>query len=171
MTCGRYHEGRCLAGTVFCYQCGQPGHIKRDCFALAPSMSSAVQSTTPQHFQGRGSQMMRPERPQTIGPTPVSVVQPSAVRTDDRQRGQPGRPRTHARVFALTEQEAQATPDVVTGMLTIFGQDAHILIDPGSTHSFISYTFSIHADKELSPLDYSLVVATPLGDSLLAENV
>ena len=71
----------------------------------------------------------------------------------------------------MTKQEAQATPEVVTGMLTIFCWEAHILIDPGSTHSFISRTFATHADRELRPLDYGLVVATPLGDSLLAESV
>ena len=38
----------------------------------------------------------------------------------------------------MTRQEAQATPDVVTGTLSIFGDDARVLIDPGATHSFIS---------------------------------
>ena len=35
----------------------------------------------------------------------------------------------------MTRQEAQATPDVVTGTLSIFGDDARVLIDPGATHS------------------------------------
>ena len=38
----------------------------------------------------------------------------------------------------MTSQEAQATPDVVTGTLSIFGDDSRVLIDPGATHSFIS---------------------------------
>ena len=38
----------------------------------------------------------------------------------------------------MTRQEAQATPDVVTGTLSIFGDDACVLIDLGVTHSFIS---------------------------------
>ena len=38
-----------------------------------------------------------------------------------RGRGQPGRPRGQARVFAMTRQDALATPDVVTGILDIFG--------------------------------------------------
>ncbi|KAJ4706775.1 Retrotransposon protein, putative, Ty3-gypsy subclass [Melia azedarach] len=98
--------------------------------------------------------------------------QPNFIETaSGRQRGQPDRPRTQAHIFTLTKQEAQATPEVVTGMLTIYGQEAHILIDPGSTHSFISRTFAMHADMELRPLNYGLVVATPLGDSLLVESV
>ena len=57
------------------------------------------------------------------------------------------------------------------GILTIFGREACILIDSGSTHSFISRTFAMHADKEMRPLDCILVMATPVGNSLLAENV
>ncbi|KAK0599244.1 hypothetical protein LWI29_003550 [Acer saccharum] len=56
-------------------------------------------------------------------------------------------------------------------MLTISDHDANALIDPGSTHSFVSQPFTVYADKELRPLDYSMVVATPTGKSLLAESV
>ena len=37
----------------------------------------------------------------------------------------------------MTRQEAQGTPDVMTGALSIFDDDARVLIDPGATHSFI----------------------------------
>ncbi|KAJ4701059.1 Retrotransposon protein, putative, Ty3-gypsy subclass [Melia azedarach] len=172
VTCGRFHEGRCLAGTIYCYQCGQPGHIKRECPTLASNRGSTIQGMSSHQHQGSINQVVGPVRSLTDRPTSVNEGQPNFIETaSGRQRGQPGRPRTQARVFALTEQEAQATPEVVTGMLTIFGREAHILIDPGSMHSFISRTFATHADRELRPLDYSLVVATPLGDSLLAESV
>ena len=45
---------------------------------------------------------------------------------------------TQARVFAVTQQDADTAPDVVKGMISIFDRDAHILIDLGSTNSFIS---------------------------------
>ncbi|KAJ4710029.1 Retrotransposon protein, putative, Ty3-gypsy subclass [Melia azedarach] len=172
VTCGRFHEGRCLAGIIYCYQCGQPGHIRRECPTLASNRGSTIQGMSSHQHQGSINQVVGPARSLTDRPTSVNEGQPNFIETaSGRQRGQPGRPRTQARVFALTEQEAQATPEVVTGMLTIFGREAHILIDPGSTHSFISRTFATHADRELRPLDYGLVVATPLGDSLLAESV
>ena len=57
------------------------------------------------------------------------------------------------------------------GTLTIFSCKVYILIDPRSTHSFISCTFAMQADREMRPLDFSLVVATPVGNSLLTENV
>ncbi|KAL2481102.1 reverse transcriptase [Abeliophyllum distichum] len=40
-----------------------------------------------------------------------------------------------------------------------------------ATHSFISYALAIYADCMLEPLDSDLVVATPVGDSLLANSV
>ena len=57
------------------------------------------------------------------------------------------------------------------GTLSIFGHDAHILIDPKSTHSFVSRIFSMHIERESELLDYGLVVSTPTGGSLLAERV
>ena len=50
-------------------------------------------------------------------------------------RGQRGRPPTRGKVYAMTSQEAHATPDVMTGTLSIFGDDARVLIEPGATHS------------------------------------
>ena len=37
---------------------------------------------------------------------------------------------TQAKVFAVTQQEADTAHDVVTGMILVFERDAHILIDP-----------------------------------------
>ena len=48
---------------------------------------------------------------------------------------------TQAKVFAVTQQDADTIPDVVTGMISVFDHDAHILIDPGATLSFISMGF------------------------------
>ena len=49
--------------------------------------------------------------------------------------------RTQARVYAVTQQDADAAPDVVTGIISILDHDAYILVDPGSTHSFASKHF------------------------------
>ena len=49
--------------------------------------------------------------------------------------------RTHARVYAVTQQEADAALDVVTGIISILDHDAYTLVDPGATHSFASKLF------------------------------
>ncbi|KAK2391132.1 hypothetical protein QL285_064619 [Trifolium repens] len=79
--------------------------------------------------------------------------------------------RGQARVFALTRQDAQASNAVVTGILSICSQDAHVLFDPGATHSFVSLWFAPRLGKNSSSLDETLVVTTPAGDKLFAESV
>ena len=73
-----------------------------------------------------------------------------------RGRGQRGRPPTRGKVYAMTRQEAHATPDVVTGILSIFGDDARVLIDPGATHSFISRGYVARVGMTPVPLGCSL---------------
>ncbi|KAH9705011.1 Endonuclease [Citrus sinensis] len=163
LTCGRNHQGQCRIGDNVFYLCGQPGHIKRFCPTLSQRDSSA-RGAAPQ-YQSHVGPIQGQRGMQTGGSTSRSQA------TFPSQRGQPGRPRTQARVFALTQQEAHATPEVIMGTLSIFGHDAHILIDPGSTHSFVSRTFSMHLEREPELLDYGLVVSTPTGGSLLAEKV
>ena len=63
-------------------------------------------------------------------------------------RGPPGRPMTQAKVFVITQQEADTAHDVVTCMILVFDRDAHILIDPGATHSFISMGFISNVNVE-----------------------
>ena len=75
------------------------------------------------------------------------------------------------RVFAVTQQEADTAHDVVTGMILVFDRDAHILIDPGATHSFISMGFISNVNVESQPIDCSIVVSLPTGDSQLGESV
>ena len=43
---------------------------------------------------------------------------------------------THAIVYAVTQQDANATPDVVTIIISILNHDAYTLVDLGATHSF-----------------------------------
>ena len=66
----------------------------------------------------------------------------------------------------MTSQEALATPDVVTGTLYIFGDDARVLIDSGATHSFISHEYVTRVEATPVPLGYVLEIATPIGESL-----
>ena len=66
----------------------------------------------------------------------------------------------------MTRQEAQATSNVVTGTLSIFGDKARVLIDPRATHSFISREYVARVGMTLVPLGCCLKIATPTGESL-----
>lgn len=57
------------------------------------------------------------------------------------------------RVFTMTQQEATSSHDVISGRLTIFGESAYALINPGVTHLFIvsSFTSCIQGEKYDEP--------------------
>lgn len=62
------------------------------------------------------------------------------------------KPRAQGQVFAMTEQDAEASNDGVTGTLSLFSKYAKVLFDSGATHSFISIAFTYHADRNTKPL-------------------
>ena len=74
-------------------------------------------------------------------------------------------------MFTLTRQDAQASNAVVTGILPIDSQNARVLFDSGATHSFISSFSATMLGRDPSPLSEFLIVATPMGHSLLANSV
>ncbi|RVW63783.1 Transposon Ty3-G Gag-Pol polyprotein [Vitis vinifera] len=71
----------------------------------------------------------------------------------------------------MTHQDAQATSDVVTGTLRIHTLFARVLIDPGSTHSFVSVSFAGLLGLPVASMDFDLIVATPVGDSVVASRM
>ena len=59
----------------------------------------------------------------------------------------------------------------MTCIISVFDRDAHILIDLGATHSFISMGFISKVNVESQPIDCSIVVSLPTRDSRIAESV
>ncbi|KAA0067805.1 Retrotransposable element Tf2 [Cucumis melo var. makuwa] len=129
----RNHRGQCLVGLGVCYQCGQQGHFKKDC----PQLNMTVQRD-----QGVGSQTVEQSR--------VSVV-PTEGTDGARQKGVVGRPRQQGKVYAMTQQEAEDSPGVVTGTFHIFNVPADLLFDPGA-HSFVCSIFLTKLNRLLEPL-------------------
>ena len=151
-TCGKHHWGQCK-GNV-CYHCGQAGHYKREC----PQLMQEVKAE-----QRTGSfTANQPERP-------AGIVDEGA--SGSRQKGATGRPRQQGKVFAMTQQEADDTPNVVTGTLPICHTSAHVLIDPRATHSFVARMFTVNIDCELESLFEELFIYTPVGDVLVTNGV
>ncbi|KAL0553580.1 hypothetical protein IC582_007480 [Cucumis melo] len=73
------------------------------------------------------------------------------------------------RVFATNRTEAEKAGTVVTGTLPVLGHYALVLFDSGSSHSFISSAFVLHARLEVEPLHHVLSVSTPSGESMLSK--
>ena len=79
--------------------------------------------------------------------------------------------RTQARVFSVTQQEAGASSDVITGMISVYDHDAYALVDPGATHLFISVPFTERHQIESQPIDGRMVVSVPNGDTMISERI
>ncbi|GFS42921.1 hypothetical protein Acr_00g0082580 [Actinidia rufa] len=76
----------------------------------------------------------------------ASVQQPPTERRNNQPR--------QGRAFALVPGNTPATISVVSGILPICSQPAHVLMDSGSTHSFVSNSFEHYLTTSPVPLEY-----------------
>ena len=88
-----------------------------------------------------------------------------------RSQAQSSNPPSQARIFALTRGEAEVAPEVITGKVLLYQLEVYILIDPGSTHSFISSRMTSHFRKSHEILDIKVNVYTPLGEVEVVDRV
>ncbi|KAA0050583.1 hornerin-like [Cucumis melo var. makuwa] len=88
-----------------------------------------------------------------------------------RQKGVVGRLRQQGKVYAITQQEAEDAPDVVTSTILICNVPVDILFDPGATHSFDSSIFLTKLNRMLEPLSEELAIYIPVGDGLFVNEM
>ena len=166
--CQKRHHGECRRFITGCFHCGQEGHFIRECPQLIGAETSVASLATPtpemstQRSSGRGF----PSRGAS-----------AAAGKGDRGRGRCSAPgmqteaRTQARVYAVTQQDANAAPDVVTGIISILDHDAYTLVELGATHSFASKHFLDRFQIETQPLQGHMRVSLLAGDPLFSERV
>ncbi|KAJ9553882.1 LOW QUALITY PROTEIN: hypothetical protein OSB04_017927 [Centaurea solstitialis] len=142
--CGRHHLGECRMGSGTCFKCGQPGHFSKDCKV---TMRLCFKCFRPGHVAN--------ECPHSDGATQTSGVAPVKTESSGKKAEAP---RTRARVFQLTAEEAREEPDVVTGTFPVNSVPALVLFDSGASKSFVSYAFCknlMHVKGRLdSPLEF-----------------
>ena len=67
----------------------------------------------------------------------------------------------------MIHREGMALNAVVEGTISISGHIAHVLFDPGATHSFISNAFAYKLNQVSELLEFQLVVSTPIGVKII----
>lgn len=76
------------------------------------------------------------------------------------------------RLYTLTNrQEAEVSPDIVTGMLQIFSHNVFVLLDPGSTLSYVTPYVAVSFWFEPEVITEPFSVSIPMGDSIMARRV
>ncbi len=65
--------------------------------------------------------------------------------------------RNQGRVYALTQQDANASNVMITGIIQVSLAYAYVLFDPSATHSFVSVVFVKKHNLESVPLELSCV--------------
>jgi hypothetical protein len=61
-------------------------------------------------------------------------------------------------------KEAQATPDIIIGMILVIDNNALMLFDSGASHSFIAASFVQKYNMPLSIIKDQMIVSSPGGD-------
>ncbi|KZV27117.1 hypothetical protein F511_28514 [Dorcoceras hygrometricum] len=155
---GRHVTEQCIGVSDLCRICNQPGHFARIC----PQRNS------------RNSQNPEASRTMLIPERKVSSVHAYQPQNPQQSRqggiqivSQP--PKQQARVFALTEEQAQAAPDdVIAGNCYLCKFPAYVLIDTGASHTFISENFVVSHKLSTEPLAEIVSVSSPLGEGMLS---
>ena len=76
-----------------------------------------------------------------------------------------------AMAYAMKAMEEKDALDVIVGNLYIFETIVHVLIDPGSTYSYICTTILILGSLLKSKIEYDILVTNPLGHSVIVNRV
>ena len=74
-------------------------------------------------------------------------------------------------VYAITQQDANTSNVVVTGIIPVSTTYAYALFDPGATHSFISSNFAKKHNFKFKPMESELFVDTPVGGVVVTDSV
>ena len=79
--------------------------------------------------------------------------------------------RAPSRAHAMKAVEDTDAPYVIIGNFTIFNTVVQALIDPGSTHSYISTDIPNLGNLLRSETEYDILVTNPLGHSVIVNKV
>ena len=75
------------------------------------------------------------------------------------------------RTYAMKTREDQDAPEVIASIFSLYDIEMHVLIDPGSTHSYICTEHVFDRMSLVEKLPYDMLVSSPLGHSFRVNRV
>ncbi|KAA0037903.1 hypothetical protein E5676_scaffold487G00680 [Cucumis melo var. makuwa] len=151
-----------------------PSQPTRSTVRLQPGQESVASTVrrTPCTSCGKNHRVQRDRGvgSQTVEQSRVPVV-PTKGTSGARQKGVVRRPRQEGKVYAMTQQEAEDAPDVITSTILICNVPTDVLFNLGAMHYFVSSILLTKLKRMLEPLSEELASYTPVGDVLLVNEV
>ncbi|XP_070023240.1 uncharacterized protein [Nicotiana sylvestris] len=152
------HSGICYLELTICYRCGMRGHIERHC--RVSRQGAGRGKAQPASLEAATS-----SAPSTARGTPAPTRH-GAARGGVQSSGGP------SQFYAMScLQIGEASPDAVTGILTVQSHDVYALIDPSSTLSYVSLYVAMEFGIEPDQLHEPFSVSTPVGESITVARV
>ncbi|KAG8496286.1 hypothetical protein CXB51_007463 [Gossypium anomalum] len=91
-----------------------------------------------------------------------NVARDAAVRSDGR---------APARTYAIKTREDASSPDVITGIFSLYDINVIALIDPGSTHSYVCMKLVSSMNIPVENTEFMVRVSNPLGKCVIVDKV
>ena len=166
--CQRQHHGECRRYSTRCFHYDQESHFIRECPHLngAKTLVASLATPTPEMSTQRSSGRGFPRRGAS-----AAAGKGGRGRGRGSALGMQTETRTQARVYAVTQQDTNAAPNVVTGIISILDHDAYTLVDPRATHSFTSWPFLDCFQIKTQSLEGRMRVSLPAGVPLVSDRV
>ena len=71
----------------------------------------------------------------------------------------------------MKAHELLDAPEVIAGIFSLYDMEIHVLIDPGSTHSYVCTKHLFDKMPSVEQLEYDMHVTSPLGHSVNVNQV
>ena len=91
-----------------------------------------------------------------------------------KEEGKPkqdNKPPQQGRVYALSQQEAVKSPNLIQGTIYIQNSLVTALFDSGATHSCVAYDCARNLDLKFNTLPYHLIISTPTSNQAITSDV
>ncbi|KAG8472826.1 hypothetical protein CXB51_034699 [Gossypium anomalum] len=152
--CGRNHFGLCRANE--CFRCGSPDNFIRDCPERVEKEKFQSVKASGADSRGRYSRKTGNEA------SSKNVAKDSAAKSEARAL---------ARTYAIKAREDVSSPDVITGIFSLYDVNVIALIDHGSTHSYVCMKLVFSMNIPVENTEFMIRVPNPLGKCVMVDKV